>query len=70
MVLEFTGQMRNGFQIIEQEGKLGSGFPNAKNIDKSFWVESTYNKEIFSASKDEQQLFQELLDSEINNLLN
>lgn len=70
VVLEFTGQMKNDFQLIEEGGSLGSGFLNSANGDKSEWVEDTYNKEIFKASKDEEDLIEELINSEVNRLLN
>ena len=67
--LQFTGQMKNDFLLIEQNGKFGSGFTNSRNADKSEWVESTYNKDIFSPTTQEEKLAQELFEDEINRII-
>lgn len=70
VVLQFTGQMRNGFTIVEHQGKIGLGFLNNTNLEKSYWVEDTYKKEVFSATTQEKNLYSGLLEKEINRLIN
>jgi hypothetical protein len=67
--LEFTGQMRNDFLIVEEGDKVGSGFLNRFNYDKSKWVEATYGKEIFNLTKDEEELLSRLINQGIQNLI-
>jgi hypothetical protein len=69
VILEFTGQMRNDFLVVDVNGQLGSGFLNKFNADKSFWVEETYAKEIFDISKSETDLLIELLDQSTTEIL-
>lgn len=66
VILEFTGQMRNDFVLIEDEGKAGSGFLNSVNADKSRWVEDTYEKSIFDLTQDENNLLVKLIEDKIN----
>ena len=70
VVLEFTGQMRNDFQVVEQGGQIGSGFLNKVNTDKSFWVEKTYTKQIFDLTDSEEQLVEDLYQQEVDAILN
>jgi hypothetical protein len=71
VVLEFTGQMKNDFQLVANpQGGLSSGFLNKHNGDKSFWVEETYGKEIFKLTAQEIQLIDKLYDAELNRILN
>jgi hypothetical protein len=70
VILEWTGQMRNDFHLIEQGGKFGSGFLNDFNADKSEWVESTYKKDIFEASKKEEKDIEIIYQKEVNRILN
>ena len=70
VILQFTGQMRNDYQLINQSGQWGSGFLNQANADKSFWVEQTYEKSIFDLTEGEELLLQQLLDKKIDNTLN
>lgn len=69
VILQFSGQMKNDFSIIREGGEYGSGFKNNKNGDKSRWVEETYKKEIFSPTKQEEQLANELYGSELKRVL-
>ena len=66
VILQFTGQMRNDFVLIEEDGNFGSGFLNDANADKSKWVEETYNKVIFDLTSDEQMLLQQLIQDKID----
>ena len=70
VVLQFTGQMRNDFLLLQDGDNFGSGFTNQANADKSFFVEDTYNKKIFDLTKDEQELLQKLIDKKVDGTLN
>jgi len=47
--------MQNDFGVIIGPSGNGLGFKNDKNFDKSFWVESTYSKDIFSHTLSEKK---------------
>jgi len=66
VILQFTGQMRNDFSVIQNNRKLGHGFKNTANFDKSEWVEETYEKEIFDFTDDEKKLFSDLLNEKLD----
>lgn len=70
VILEFTGQMRNDFLLVEDRGRYGSGFNNSANFDKSKWVEETYDKEIFNLTIDEQDLLIDILNKKLYDTLN
>ena len=70
VILEFTGQMRNDFLLLEEGDDFASGFTNTANGDKSYWVEDTYNKEIFKLSNNEEQLLENLYNVELKRTLN
>ena len=70
VVLEFTGQMRNDFSLVQDGDSVGSGFNNPFNAKKSDWVESTYKKEIFNLTKNEVELLENLLDQAVQQALN
>lgn len=70
VILEFTGQMRNDFRLLEQSDQFGSGFSNQNNADKSRWVEETYSKQIFDLTEAEQKLLEDLLDKKVNDSIN
>lgn len=62
VILEFTGQMRKDYQVRFNKGKVeGFGFRNRANFDKSFWVEDTYDKDVFQLTDDEDKLLNKLL---------
>lgn len=69
VILQLTGQMKNDFSLIRDGSDLASGFKNDKNGQKSRWVEETYNKEIFTASKQEEDLANELYAGELDKLI-
>ena len=68
VVLEFTGQMRNDFSVIEVDGNLASGFKNDFNGKKSYWVETTYGKDIFLLTESEVKLLEDLIDKELQKI--
>jgi hypothetical protein len=70
VTLEFTGQMRNDFQLVDDGGVLGSGFANSFNFEKSEYVEDTYKKDIFSPTEGEINLLTELINRAINRVTN
>jgi len=55
VVLQFSQQMRNDFSVIIGT-ETGLGFKNDTNFDKSFFVEDTYDKDIFSHTASEVKL--------------
>lgn len=69
VILQFTGQMKNDFGLIRDGNDYGAGFKNNKNGDKSRWVEDTYNKNIFTASKSEIKLAEKLYGAESKRML-
>lgn len=69
VILQFTQQMRNDFSVIVENANFGLGFTNSHNADKSRWVESTYGKEIFALTNEEQKLMVKLWEQEIQKRL-
>ena len=69
VVLEFTGQMRNDYVLLQDGGNFGSGFNNLANFDKSNWVEETYDKEIFNLTSEEIELLERLLNKKLDDTL-
>ena len=52
--------MRNDFSVVEDGKKIGLGFKQDVNGDKSYWVEETYKKDIFSHTEDELEKLEEV----------
>ena len=85
VILQATRQMANDWHVILQKDKLGLGFLNSSgqgegilrtknvknpgNLEKSYLVENTYNKDIFKHTDDELKKLDELLDKEIKKAL-
>lgn len=55
VILQATRQMGNDWSVVAEGGKVGLGFKNQKNANKSHWVEETYNTPIFSHTKRESK---------------
>ena len=70
VILQFTGQMRNDFLLLQDGDNFASGFTNQFNGDKSFWTEDTYDKKIFDLTEKEEGLLQELIDRKVDATLN
>ena len=70
VVLQFSQQMRNDFSVIIGPDGKGLGFKNNKNFDKSFFVENTYNKDIFSHTPSEERLITKLYGAIVKRHLN
>lgn len=64
--LQFTQQMKNDFALIEEGGRIGSGFRNSFNDEKSHWVEKTYKKDIFKGSQREADLMERIIQRKID----
>ena len=64
--LQFTQQMKNDFLLMESGGRIGSGFTNEFNDDKSHWVEETYKKKIFKETKKEAKMMEKLIQKRID----
>ena len=58
--LQFTQQMRNDWSVVVEGKKIGLGFKNSFNTEKSFFVEKTYKKPIFEHTKKEETLITRL----------
>lgn len=69
VILQATTQMVDDFSVIIEGNSYGLGFKNKTNLDKSFWVEETYDKEIFSHTKNEENLIGQLWEDEVRKLL-
>ena len=69
VILEFTGQMRNDYLLLQDGGNFGSGFTNSANYDKSNWVEDTYDKKIFDLTSEEIDLLVTLLNKKLDDTL-
>lgn len=69
VVLRDTDQMMMdlGTQVLGRN-EYGIGFTNPFNKDKSEWMEAKYNKDIFSTSEQEDNLFIRTMEFEINQI--
>jgi hypothetical protein len=65
-----TGQMFQDFSVINKGKKLGLGFKNSFNAEKSEWVEATYKKSIFKSTKDEASRAVEIFEANVIKILN
>lgn len=70
VILQATRQMANDWSVISAGNVLGLGFKNSANADKSEWVESTYEKEIFKHTNEELKQIDLLIGKKIKQLLN
>lgn len=59
--LRNTDQMMMDLGLIKNGANFAFGFQNNLNGDKSVWMEEKYNKEIFTASQQEIDLFSQTL---------
>lgn len=59
--LRNTDQMMMDLGLIKNGPNFAFGFQNNLNGDKSVWMESKYDKEIFTASQQEIDLFSQTL---------
>lgn len=68
--LQDTGQMMMdlGTDILGR-GEVGIGFSNQFNADKSVWAKEKYNKEIFHTSESEDDLFDKVIQFELDRKL-
>jgi len=69
VILQFTGQMRQSM-ILQDSDEITIDFDDSFAENKSEWVESTYDLEIFTLSDDEEDFVEELIEQEANNILN
>jgi hypothetical protein len=69
VIFQFTGAMKKDFVLLNQGGDYGSGFNNQENGDKSFWVESTYDKEVFQLTNEEEASLIELINQRVQNVI-
>lgn len=65
VVLRFTGQLRDGFVLIETPKGYESSFLDIQAALKSGWVTSTYKKEIFALTKSEEQILEDMISIEL-----
>lgn len=70
VILQATTQMVNDFSVINDGKKLGLGFKNSFNAEKSEWVEATYKKSIFKSTKDEANRAVEIFEAQVTKILN
>ena len=69
VILQATRQMANDWSVIATNEGYGLGFKNNANADKSEWVESTYEKEIFKHTDQELKLIDRIIQRELNKIL-
>jgi hypothetical protein len=62
--------MFQDFSVINKGKKLGLGFKNSFNAEKSEWVEATYKKSIFKSTKDEANRAVEIFEAQVTKILN
>lgn len=68
--LQDTGQMMMDLgTTVLGRGEVGIGFSNQFNADKSNWAQDKYNKEIFSTSDSEDDLFDKVIQFELDRQL-
>ena len=68
--LQDTGQMMMDLgTTIVGRGEVGIGFSNQFNADKSYWAEKKYKKEIFFTSDKEDDLFDRVIQFELDRQL-
>lgn len=68
--LQDTGQMMMDLgTTIVGRGEVGIGFSNQFNADKSYWAEEKYKKEIFFTSDKEDDLFDRVIQFELDRSL-
>lgn len=67
--LENTGQMKQDYSVIPLDGGGGLGFKNPKNADKSEYVEDHFKKDIYVPTKQEEELFDKIINFEIDKIL-
>ena len=68
--LQDTGQMMMDLgTTVLGRGEVGIGFSNQFNADKSYWAQDKYNKEIFSTSDSEDDLFDKVIQFELDRQL-
>jgi hypothetical protein len=68
--LQDTGQMMMDLgTTIVGRGEVGIGFSNQFNADKSYWAEEKYKKEIFFTSDKEDDLFDRVIQFELDRQL-
>lgn len=69
VILRNTDQMYADYGLIQNGDEFGFGFQNDFNADKSGWMEDKYDKEIFSLSDDELNVFVNVLVEEQSKLM-
>ena len=67
---EFQTGMKDDWSVINTGNKVGLGFKNDFNGDKSEWVEETYSKVIFDHTTAELAQIDTLVDKEVKKILN
>lgn len=70
VVVSLTRQLENDWSVIATDKGYGIGFLNPFNFQKATWVEKTYNKKIFSLSKEEKQHAETRLQQLLTDALN
>ena len=70
VILQSEKQMVHDWSVISNGNTLGLGFKNKFNANKSGWVEETYNKPIFSHTKEEIDLIDKIIDQQVSKIIN
>lgn len=61
VILRNTDQMYADYGLVQSGSEYGFGFQNQSNTDKAEWMESKYDKSIFSLSDAEFNLYVDVL---------
>lgn len=69
VILRNKDQMYADYGIVQSGGQFGFGFQNTVNADKSGWMETKYDKEIFQLTDKEVDLLGDVLVFELNKAL-
>ena len=69
VIASFTRQMQNDMQIVPTNTGYGIGYSNTENYNKSKYVEATYDKKIFSMTKEELKQAEKIAADYIRNIM-
>lgn len=69
VIISLTRQLENDWSVIATGKGYGVGFLNPHNLDKARWTEATYDKNIFSLSRSEENKLSEVVQELVNNVL-
>lgn len=69
VVGSLTREMENDMKVVSDSDDVFIGFSNEHNFDKSQWLESTYEKDIWQLTESENDAVDELVDNFIDEII-